>query len=218
MRLQTSKQSSVVMLEVKVLQPQFGVFDGDLVEIEVLRSDLLISQTQISLHSHWKPQNEIRGLSSSPFIYFFNPRTSVLSLWRTENLTYKHCQLILVSSSHKKPFPVFPKFKSSKQTCHSNTLLRLMKTFRVNREAESGALHKAHQYLSVLLWHHVKVWLLISSNWRLWNLVIAVILQLHLLYLIRNLTNTHRAFLNARYTVGEVSIGRINLFFFRPPL
>lgn len=42
MRLQTSKQSSVVMLEVKVLQPQFGVFDGDLVEIEVIRYDLLI--------------------------------------------------------------------------------------------------------------------------------------------------------------------------------
>lgn len=42
MWLQTSKQSSVVMLKVKVLQPQFGVFDGDLMEIKVLNSDLLI--------------------------------------------------------------------------------------------------------------------------------------------------------------------------------
>lgn len=42
MRLQTSKQSSVVVLEVKILQAQFGVFNGDLVETGVLSSDLLL--------------------------------------------------------------------------------------------------------------------------------------------------------------------------------
>lgn len=42
-------------------------------------------------------------------------------------------------------------------------------------------------YLSILLWHHVQVRLLISTDWRLRNLVVAVILKLHFLYLIGNL-------------------------------
>ena len=36
MRLQTSKQSPVVVLKVKVFQAQFGVLDGDLVDIMLL--------------------------------------------------------------------------------------------------------------------------------------------------------------------------------------
>jgi len=48
----------------------------------------------------------------------------------------------------------------------------------------------AHLYLPVFLWNHVKMWLLISTNRRLRDLIIAVILKFYVFYLIRNLGKT----------------------------
>jgi len=48
----------------------------------------------------------------------------------------------------------------------------------------------AHLYLPVFLWNHVKMWLLISTNRRLRDLIIAVILKFYVFYLIRNLEKT----------------------------
>lgn len=70
MRLQTSKQSSVVMLKVKVLQSQFGVFDGDLVEIEMFCYYYTLQSSQ---RLHKKAQDDFQAQS-------LNPITSVLSL------------------------------------------------------------------------------------------------------------------------------------------
>lgn len=43
-RLQASKQGPVVMFEVKVLQPKFGVFDGDLMGTRKILTGKQVSQ------------------------------------------------------------------------------------------------------------------------------------------------------------------------------
>lgn len=67
MGLQPRKQRLVVMLEVKILQPQLGIFDGDL-------SRDVTGETNTSPHQGppWDPQcsPELPPKATTTFLYF----------------------------------------------------------------------------------------------------------------------------------------------------
>lgn len=51
--------------------------------------------------------------------------------------------------------------------------------------------------LSVLFWHHVEMWLFITSNWWLRHLVVIIIIELHIFNFIGNLKSTQKIYLDS---------------------